>query len=101
MSDLKDIMTDTTKNVMDAQDKLAHDMERNKNEMKGKLDAMNDKTKGQYNQAKGAIKTKVGNLTDNNKLKAEGLVDTIVGKTQETTGNIKESINKATHKLTK
>jgi uncharacterized protein YjbJ (UPF0337 family) len=63
--------------------------------MKGKLDAMNDKTKGQYNQAKGAIKTKVGNLTDNNKLKAEGLVDTIVGKTQETTGNIKESINKA------
>ncbi len=62
---------------------------------------MNDKTKGKYNQAKGAIKTKIGNLTDNNSLKAEGLVDTIIGKAQETSGSIKESVNKVTHKHTK
>lgn len=98
MNDLKDLMTKTTKNVMDSEDKLAHELKSNKSEMEGKLDAMNDKTKGKINQAKGAIKTKIGNLTDNNTLKAEGLVDTIIGKTQETTGNIKESINKATHK---
>jgi uncharacterized protein YjbJ (UPF0337 family) len=101
MIDLKDIMTNATKNVMDAEDKLAHELKSNTNEMEGKLDAMNDKTKGKINQAKGAIKTKIGNLTDNNSLKAEGLVDTIIGKAQETSGNIKESVNKATHKHAK
>jgi uncharacterized protein YjbJ (UPF0337 family) len=101
MNDLKDKITDATKNIMDAEDKLAHDMKTNNSEMKGKLDAMNDKAKGKFNQTKGAVKTKIGNLTDNNKLKSEGLVDTVVGKTQEISGNIKETINDATHKHTK
>ncbi len=101
MNDLKDKITDATKNIMDAEDKLAHDMKKNDAEMKGKLDAMNDKAKGKLNQTKGAIKTKIGNFTDNNKLKSEGMVDTIVGKTQEISGNIKESINDLTHKHTK
>lgn len=101
MNDLKDKITDATKNIMDAEDKLAHDMKTNNSEVKGKLDAMNDKAKGKFNQAKGAVKTKIGNLTDNNKLKAEGLVDTVIGKTQEISGNIKETVNDATHKHTK
>ena len=83
---------------MDVEDKLNQDMLKNDTEMKGKLDAMNDKAKGKLNQTKGAIKTKIGNLTDNNKLKSEGMVDTIVGKTQEISGNIKESVNDATKK---
>ena len=42
---------------------------------------MNDKVKGKINQTKGAVKTKIGNLTDNNKLKVDGMKDTIIGKT--------------------
>jgi len=101
MNDLKDRLTETAKNVLDAEDKLVNDMKSKEIDMKGKLDAMNDKAKGAYNQTKGAIKTKIGNLTDNNKLKAEGMVDTVVGKTQEISGDIKEAINDAAHKLTK
>lgn len=101
MNDLKERITDTTKNILDAEDKLVQDLKTKNNEIKGKLDAMNDKTIGKYKQTKGAIKTKIGNLTDNNRLKAEGLTDTVIGKTQEITGKIKESVIDATHKLTK
>ncbi|HAM63759.1 MAG TPA: CsbD family protein [Erysipelotrichaceae bacterium] len=62
---------------------------------------MNDKVKGKINQTKGAVKTKIGNLTDNNKLKAEGLADTVVGKTQEISGNIKQSVKETKRKLKK
>ncbi len=62
---------------------------------------MNDKVKGKFNQTKGSIKMKIGDLTDNNKLKSEGMVDKVVGKTQEISGNIKESINDVKKKLKK
>lgn len=62
---------------------------------------MNDKVKGKINQTKGAVKTKIGNLTDNNKLKVDGMKDTIIGKTQEISGNIKQSVKETTRKLKK
>lgn len=62
---------------------------------------MNDKAKGKFKQTKGAIKMKIGELTDNNKLKSEGMADKVVGKTQEISGNIQESINDVKKKLKK
>ncbi|MHC1735334.1 MAG: CsbD family protein [Erysipelotrichaceae bacterium] len=62
---------------------------------------MNDKVKGKINQTKGAVKTKIGNLTDNNKLKIEGLKDTVIGKSQEISGDIKQSVKETKRKLKK
>jgi len=62
---------------------------------------MNDKVKGKINQTKGAVKTKIGNLTDNNKLKVEGLKDTVIGKSQEISGDIKQSVKETKRKLKK
>lgn len=62
---------------------------------------MNNKIKGKLNQVKGGIKTKVGKLTDNNKLQIEGTMDKFVGKTQEISGNIKEAVLDIKKKLTK
>ena len=62
---------------------------------------MNNKIKGKLNQVKGGIKTKVGKMTDNNKLQIEGTMDKVVGKTQEISGNIKEAVIDIKKKLTK
>lgn len=57
--------------------------------------------KGKLNQVKGGIKTKVGKMTDNNKLQVEGTMNKVVGKTQEISGNIKEAVIGIKKKLTK
>ena len=57
--------------------------------------------KGKLNQVKGGIKTKVGKMTDNNKLQVEGTMNKVVGKTQEISGNIKEAVIDIKKKLTK
>lgn len=62
---------------------------------------MNNKIKGKLNQVKGGIKTKVGKMTDNNKLQVEGTMNKVVGKTQEISGNIKEAVIGIKKKLTK
>lgn len=62
---------------------------------------MNDKNKGKLKQVKGGIKTKVGKLTNNNKLQIEGMLDKALGKTQEITGNIKESVHDVAKKIKK
>ena len=43
MNDFNDKISDTPKNIMDAEDKLTHDMKKNDAEMVGRQDAMNDK----------------------------------------------------------
>lgn len=101
MNDHYDKITDTTKNMLDAKDDLAHKLNENLEDSKGKMDAMNDKVKGKFNQAKGKIKTKVGKMTDNNKLQGEGMVDSVIGKAQEIKGNIKEAIIDTKNKIKK
>ncbi|HAM63343.1 MAG: hypothetical protein A2Y20_03315 [Firmicutes bacterium GWF2_51_9] len=62
---------------------------------------MNDKTKGKFNQVKGNVKEEIGKMTNNNKLQAEGVVDQVMGKAQEISGEIKETILDAKKKITK
>jgi uncharacterized protein YjbJ (UPF0337 family) len=101
MSDLKDKVVDATKKVLDAGDKLTHDLKTNHNDAKEKIDALNDKAKGKFNQVKGGVKVEIGKLTDNNKLQAEGMVDKVVGKAQEIKGNVKDTVIDIKKKLTK
>ena len=56
----------------------------NKNERDGKID-----------QAKGRVKQAVGDLTGNEKLKAEGQVDEAGGKAEEAVGQIKREAGTA------
>jgi uncharacterized protein YjbJ (UPF0337 family) len=53
----------------------------NKNERDGKID-----------QAKGRVKQAVGDLTGNDKLKAEGQVDEAVGKATAAVGQAKQKV---------
>ena len=57
--------------------------------------------KGKLNQVKGGLKTKVGKMTDNNKLQVVRTMNKVVGKTQEISGNIKEAVIGIKKKLTK
>ena len=57
--------------------------------------------KGTLNQVKGGLKTKVGKMTDNNKLQVVRTMNKVVGKTQEISGNIKEAVIGIKKKLTK
>jgi len=57
-----------------------------------------DRIKGAGNQAKGAIKKGIGNLTGDSKLKAEGEADTLKGKVQSAIGGAKDSVRDAVKK---
>lgn len=47
---------------------------------------------GKWNQAKGKLKQKYGDLTDNDLTYAEGKFDEMLGKLQEKTGKTKEEL---------
>ncbi|HMJ09050.1 MAG TPA: CsbD family protein [Pyrinomonadaceae bacterium] len=52
-----------------------------------------DEVKGKFDQAKGAVKDKVGELTGNERLEAEGEADRASGQTQETWGKFKRGVS--------
>jgi uncharacterized protein YjbJ (UPF0337 family) len=56
----------------------------NRDELKGKSDAM-----------KGKVKQAVGDLTDDERLHDEGVVDEAVGETQETLGRARRKVGEA------
>lgn len=51
-----------------------------------------DKIKGNWNQIKGKLKQRYGNLTDDDLTYAEGKEDELLGRLQEKTGESKEEI---------
>ena len=54
-----------------------------------------DELEGKYEQAKGKVKEKVGDWTDNESLENEGRADQAEGETQETWGKVKRGISDA------
>ena len=62
----------------------------NKNERDGKLD-----------QAKGKVKQAVGDVTGNDKLKAEGEVDESVGRAKTAVGGVQKKVGAAIESLGK
>ena len=52
-----------------------------------------DTIRGNWNQAKGMLKQKWANLTDDDLLYEEGREDELIGKIQKRTGETKEQIN--------
>lgn len=57
------------------------------------MSVLKDKLKGNWNQIKGNLKQKWGNLTEDELLYEEGKEDELIGKIQKKTGETKESIN--------
>ena len=53
-----------------------------------------DQFKGKLNEAKGKLKKKYGNLTDDDFTYAEGKSDEVLGKLQQKTGKTKEELKK-------
>ncbi|HEV3113844.1 MAG TPA: CsbD family protein [Candidatus Binataceae bacterium] len=51
-----------------------------------------DRMKGKWNQIKGDIKRKWGQITDDDLLQAEGDMDKVIGKIQERTGEQRDAI---------
>ena len=58
-----------------------------------------DQDEGRIDQVKGAIKETTGKVVGNDKLKAEGHADKIVGKVQANVGDAKEKIKDAVNKF--
>ena len=54
-----------------------------------------DQIKGKADQAKGRVKETVGDLTDNNELRGEGVADDIKGKAEDTFGNARRKVGNA------
>ncbi len=57
-----------------------------------------DRIKGAGNQAKGAVKKGVGDLTGDTKLKTEGEADKVKGKAQSAVGGAKDGVRDAVKK---
>ncbi|MBA1294873.1 CsbD family protein [Pseudomonas lurida] len=55
-----------------------------------------DKAKGLANEAVGNVKQGVGKATDNDKLRAEGVVQEKKGEAQQAVGKTKDAVKKAT-----
>ncbi|MFZ0637065.1 MAG: CsbD family protein [Candidatus Acidiferrales bacterium] len=53
-----------------------------------------DKAEGTFHEVKGAIKSKVGELTNYSGLETEGVVEKIAGKIQKKIGQVEEVIEK-------
>lgn len=53
-----------------------------------------DEIKGSVEEAKGAVKAKVGKMTNNPKLAAKGKVEELSGKAQKAAGRVKASVGK-------
>ena len=58
------------------------------------MTAIKDKMKGNWNQIKGKLKQKYGDLTDDDLVYVEGKEDELLGKIQKKTGKTKEEVNK-------
>ena len=54
-----------------------------------------DEVKGKWEQAKGTIKDKAGELTGNERLEAEGEAQNAGGKVQEGWGKVKRNVSNA------
>jgi len=59
------------------------------------MSSTTDKIKGLANEAAGNVKQGVGNLTGDEKLKAEGKAQELKGDAQKTVGNVKEGVKDA------
>ena len=53
-----------------------------------------DKAEGKFHEMKGKVKEKVGQLTNNPGLEAEGIVETAAGKVQGILGQAEKSLGK-------
>jgi uncharacterized protein YjbJ (UPF0337 family) len=51
-----------------------------------------DRMKGKWNQLKGEVKRKWGQVTDDDLLQVEGNMDKLIGKIQERTGEQRDAI---------
>ena len=51
-----------------------------------------NRVEGAFDQAKGAVKQGIGNLTGDDKLKAEGAADKVAGKAKSTVGGVKDTV---------
>lgn len=61
---------------------------------------MNDlKTKGNWNEVKGKLKQKYGDLTDDDLMYAEGKEDELLGRLQKKTGRTKDQLKEEIAKL--
>ncbi len=58
-----------------------------------------DQVDGRLEQAKGKLKEVAGEAVGNDRLKAEGEVDQVAGKTEAQVGDAKESVKKGIDKL--
>ena len=54
-----------------------------------------DEVKGKWEQAKGTVKDKAGELTGNDRLEAEGEAQNASGKIQEGWGSVKRNVSNA------
>ena len=54
----------------------------------------NEELKGKWNQVKGKVKQRYGNLTDDDVTFSEGKFDEMLGRIQEKTGKTKEDLRK-------
>ncbi len=57
------------------------------------MSSTTDKIKGAVNEAVGNAKQGIGNLTDNERLKAEGKAQELKGETQRGVGEAKSAVN--------
>ena len=57
----------------------------------------NPKMKGKWNQLKGEVKRKWGQITDDDLLQVQGNIDMLIGKIQERTGEQQEAIRNWLH----
>ena len=55
-----------------------------------------NRVQGAYDQAKGAVKEGIGNLTGDQKLQSEGLADKAKGKAESAVGGAKDALRDAT-----
>lgn len=60
--------------------------------MKTTTNSTTDKIRGNWNQIKGKLKQKYGELTDNDLAYAEGKEDELIGRIQTKTGKAKQEI---------
>jgi uncharacterized protein YjbJ (UPF0337 family) len=63
------------------------------------MSSTTDKIKGAANEALGKAKQGIGDLSGNDKLKAEGAAQELKGKAQGTVGDAKSAVKSATDKL--
>ncbi|MFZ6051196.1 CsbD family protein [Halocola ammonii] len=63
------------------------------------MSAIEDKIRGNWNQIKGKLKEKYGQLSDDDLQYAEGQEDQLIGKIQEKTGESKQQIKDFIDKL--